>query len=279
MDRRQFITRLAGGALAGVTLGRNRVVSANGIGKIGLQLYTVRRELQKDFEGTLAQVAAIGYREVEFAGYYDRTPQQVRVTLDKNGLSAPSAHMQLQGMRQNLEKTIEAAKIIGHNYLVLAYLTPAERQTIDDYKRVAESLNQAGETCHKAGIQLAYHNHDFEFVPMGGDVPYNTLLKGTDPELVNLEADLYWLTKAKQPVSTYLAKLKGRIPLVHVKDMDNTPKQFFTEVGRGVIDYKAILPQAQKSGVKHFFVEQDECPGSPLDSIKISYEYLHSVQL
>jgi sugar phosphate isomerase/epimerase len=277
--RRQFIAQLAGGLVAGSALGRTRFGTAAGIGKIGLQLYTVRRELQKDFEGTLAQVAAIGYSEVEFAGYYDRSPQRVKDLLTRNNISAPSSHMQLPAMRQNLDKLIEAAKIIGHDYLVLAYLMPAERKTIDDFKQVADSLNMAGETCSKAGITLAYHNHDFEFVPMGGDIPYNTLLKGTDPNLVKLELDLYWLTKAKQPVAEVLAKLKGRVPLVHIKDMDNTPKQFFTEVGRGIIDYKSLLAEAQRTGVKHFFVEQDECPGSPLDSIKISYDYLSHIRL
>lgn len=277
--RRQFIAQLAGGLVAGSALGRTRFGTAAGIGKIGLQLYTVRRELQKDFEGTLAQVAAIGYSEVEFAGYYDRSPQRVKGLLTRNNISAPSSHMQLPAMRQNLDKLIEAAKIIGHDYLVLAYLMPAERKTIDDFKQVAYSLNMAGETCSKAGITLAYHNHDFEFVPMGGDIPYNTLLKGTDPNLVKLELDLYWLTKAKQPVAEVLAKLKGRVPLVHIKDMDNTPKQFFTEVGRGIIDYKSLLAEAQRTGVKHFFVEQDECPGSPLDSIKISYDFLSHIRL
>jgi len=277
--RRQFIAQLAGGLAAGAAFGRVGFGAPAGLGKIGLQLYTVRREMQKDFDGTLAQVAAIGYSEVEFAGYYGRSPQQVKEVLARNNLSAPSSHMQLPAMRQNLDQMIEAAKIIGHDYLVLAYLTPDERKTIDDFKQVAESLNKAGETCSKAGIQLAYHNHDFEFAPMGGDIPYYTLLKGTDPKLVKLELDLYWLTKAKQPVAEVLIKLKGRAPLVHVKDMDNTPKQFFTEVGRGIIDYKSLLAEAQRTGVKHFFVEQDECPGSPLDSIKISYDYLSRLKL
>src|SRR5262249_50669446 len=155
------------GAVAGMVPGRKQFAATSDIGKIGLQLYTVRRELQKDFEGTLAKVSAIGYREVEFAGYYDRTPQQVKEILARNNLWSPSSHTQLQPMRQDLDKMIEAAHVIGHEYIVLAYLKPEERQSLDDYKRVAESLNQAGETCRKAGIQLAYHNHDFEFVPIG----------------------------------------------------------------------------------------------------------------
>lgn len=281
IHRREFITQMAGGIMGGLYLAQNGLGSLvkGGIDKIGLQLYTVRRELQKDFEGTLARIAGIGYREVEFAGYYERTPQQVKAIIDRNNLAAPSAHMGLQAMRQDLSKLIDAAHVIGHRYLVLAYLTAEERKSLDDYKGVIESLNKAGETCQKAGIQLAYHNHDFEFPPIDGVVPYDLMLKETNANLVKMELDLYWITKAKQSPASYFAAHPGRFALAHVKDMDNTPKQFFTEVGRGVIDFKQLLPQAKKAGIKHFFVEQDECPGSPLDSIKISYDYLHGLQL
>ncbi|HJQ22930.1 MAG TPA: sugar phosphate isomerase/epimerase [Blastocatellia bacterium] len=280
IDRRQFMTHMAGGLLGGLCVARNGLGGflKDSSNKIGLQLYTVRRELQKDFEGTLARVAGIGYREVEFAGYYERTPQQVKAILDKNNLTSPSAHTQLQGLRQGLDKLLDAAHVIGHRYLVLAYLSADERKTLDDYKGVIETLNQAGETCRRAGVQLAYHNHDFEFPPIGGVVPYDLMLKETRPDLVKMELDLYWITKAGQSASQYFAANRGRFALVHVKDMDNTPKRFFTEVGRGVIDFKQLLPQAKRAGVKHFFVEQDETPGSPLDSIKISYDYLHNLR-
>lgn len=280
IHRRQFITHLAGGVLGGMYVAQNGLGSfiKDGANKIGLQLYTVRRELEKDFEGTLQRVAGLGYREVEFAGYYDRTPQQVKAILDKNNLSAPSAHTQLKGLRQNLDQLLEAAHVIGHRYLVLAYLNADERKTLDDYKHVIESLNQAGEVCQKSGVQLAYHNHDFEFPPIDGVVPYDLMLKETSASRVKMELDLYWITKAGQSAAKYFAANPGRFALVHVKDMDNTPKRFFTEVGRGVIDFKQLLPQAKKAGVKHFFVEQDETPGSPLDSIKISYDYLHGLR-
>jgi sugar phosphate isomerase/epimerase len=270
---------MAGGLACGL-LARDGLGSyvKSGIDRIGLQLYTVRRELEKDFEGSLHRVAALGYKEVEFAGYYNRTPQQVKAILDKNNLTAPSAHTQLQGLRQNLDQLIEAAHVIGHRYLVLAYLNPDERKTLDDYKDVIESLNKAGETCRKAGVQLAYHNHDFEFPAINGVVPYDLMLKETNPQLVKMELDLYWITKAGQSPAKYFAAQPGRFALAHVKDMDNTPKKFFTEVGRGVIDFNRLLPQAKKAGIKHFFVEQDETPGSPFDSIKISYDYLRALQ-
>jgi sugar phosphate isomerase/epimerase len=279
IHRREFITAMAGGLACGL-LAKDGLggFMKGGIDRIGLQLYTVRRELEKDFEGGLQRVAALGYKEVEFAGYYNRTSAQVKAILDKNNLTAPSAHTQLQGLRGSLDQLLDAAHTVGHRYLVLAYLNANERKSLDDYKGVIETLNKAGETCQKAGVQLAYHNHDFEFVPTGGVVPYDLMLKETSPKLVKMELDLYWITKAGQSPANYFAANPGRFALVHVKDMDNTPKKFFTEVGRGVLDFKQLLAQAKKAGVKHFFVEQDETPGSPFDSIKISYDYLHALQ-
>lgn len=281
MRRRKFIDTVVRGAV-GVWGGLHLAPSGFGnaanpmskIENIGLELYTVRNQLKADFDGTLAKVAAIGYKEVEFAGYFDHTPAQVKAALAKNKLSAPAAHVQLIMMQGNWEKTVEIARAIGHRYLVLAYLPPSERKSLDDYKRLAETLNRAGETCRKAGLQLAYHNHSFEFEALAGEIPYDVLLKATDAKLVKMELDLYWIIKAKQPPETYFARYPNRFRLVHVKDMDNTAKQFFTEVGRGVMDFKRLLAQAKKAGVEHYFVEQDECPGPPFDSIQISFDYL-----
>jgi sugar phosphate isomerase/epimerase len=134
----------------------------------------------------------------------------------------------------------------------------------------------AAEACKKAGIQFCYHNHDFEFKDMGGQHGYDVLLKETDPGLVKFELDLYWASFAgKDPVEIF-RQHPGRFPLWHVKDMDNTPKKFFTEVGNGVIDFKAIFAHARESGMKHYFVEQDICPGSPFESIKKSFQYINN---
>jgi sugar phosphate isomerase/epimerase len=248
--------------------------AAERLKKIGLQLYTVRREMEKDVEGTLAKVAAIGFKEVEFAGYFNRTPEQIKTILKNHGLSAPSAHTTLKVIKENWQKTLDVTQATGHKYLILAYLFPNERTSFDDYKRLIEVMNRAGEDCKKAGIQFGYHNHDFEFAALEGQVPFDYLLKQTDPKLVKIELDLYWITKAKQQPEKYFTLYPGRFELFHVKDMDNTPKQFFTEVGRGTIDFKKIFQQAKQAGVKHYFVEQDETPASPFDSIKVSYDYL-----
>jgi sugar phosphate isomerase/epimerase len=279
--RREFVTSALGGVgLLGLFLKSEKVLtkSSRRIDSIGLQLYTVRKELEKDFESTLRKVAAIGYREVEFAGYYDRPPSQVKQILNSAGLRSPSTHLSRQVIAQDLGRAIESAKVIGHRYLVLGYLEPEERRSLDDYKELADLLNRAGEECRKAELQLAYHNHDFEFVSTNGQVPYDLLLRSTDRELVKMELDLYWITKAMRQPQEYFAQYPGRFELLHLKDMDSTPKRSFTEIGKGTIDFKRILEQSRHAGVKHYFVEQDEISGSPFASIKTSYEYLRTMR-
>jgi sugar phosphate isomerase/epimerase len=176
-------------------------------------------------------------------------------------------------VQKDLDSAIETAKIIGHKFAVCPYLMPNERQTLADYQKLVPIFNRAGEACKKAGIQFAYHNHDFEFAPLDGRVPFDMLLAETDPELVKIELDLYWITKAGQDPLAYFEKHPGRFPLVHVKDMDNTAKKDFTEVGRGTIAFKKIFARSNRGGIRHYFVEQDQS-SSPLESIKISYDYL-----
>lgn len=284
MNRRMFIQNALIGAAGSLMVAQSGLGSVlqgkNSLQKIGLQLYTVRQAMEKDLEGTLAKVASIGYKEVEFAGYFNRTPDQIKTTLKNNGLTAPSAHTSLPVIRDKAkwQETIATAQSIGHKYLILAYLMPNERTSFDDYKKLTEVLNQAGADCKKAGIQFGYHNHDFEFQVMDGQMPYDYMLKNTDAKLVKMELDLYWITKAKQSWEKYFGMYPGRFELVHVKDMDKTPKEFFTEVGRGSIDFKPIFAQSKKAGIKHYFVEQDQTPGSPFDSIQISYDYLSKLK-
>ena len=275
MNRRVFLNTASTGALGVLSMTKsNLMASVRKLSKIGLQLYTVRRELEKDFEGGLAKVAALGYSEVEFAGYFNRTPQQVKSVLARNHLAAPSVHLLTAGLRNNLQQTIDAAKTVGHQYVVCAYLLPEERKSLDDYKRLIELFNDAAGRLKSAGLQFCYHNHDFEFEKIDNQIPYDLLLAGTDPKTVKMELDLYWTAKAGQNPLNYFSAYPGRFPLVHVKDMDATPKRFFTEVGRGTINFREIFADSQKAGIKHYFVEQDETPGSPFESIKISIDYL-----
>jgi sugar phosphate isomerase/epimerase len=280
INRRIFLntaTHSALGALALAGLNPIKIKAATKLSKIGLQLYTLRKEMEKDFEGSLQKVAAIGYNEVEFAGYYNRTPNQVKEILDRYELEAPSAHISLADLRTKLDASIETAKVIGHKLLVCPYLTEQDRKTIDDYKRHAETFNKAAAACQKAGIEFGYHNHDFEFIPIDGQVPLDVLLAETDKDLVKIELDLYWIKKGNRDALEYMSKYPGRFIAFHVKDMDNTPKQSFTEVGRGSINFKDIFAKTKSAGIKYFIVEQDQCPGSPFDSIKISHDYLRNL--
>lgn len=239
---------------------------------IGVQLYTLRTEMQKDVEGTLARVAGIGYREVEFAGYYDKPPAEIRAMLGRTGLTAPAAHMPIEMLEANAARAFDTSKEIGHEYVVVPYLVDARRKTIDDYKRVAESLNRLGSAAREKGLRIGYHNHDFEFVPIGGQVPYDTLLAETDPTLVVMELDLYWATKAGHDPLQLFERNEGRFPLVHVKDSAGGPEHRMVDVGKGTIDFARIFT-AGGSALKHRFVEHDN-PGDAFASITASYRHL-----
>lgn len=252
----------------------------------GLQLYTVRDAMAKDPRRSLAKVAKIGYKLVEGATYtgtekfYGMDVKEFASVLKQNGLVMPSSHFALGDPQtkgtilSDWDHAVEDAAHLGLKYMVCAYLPEEVRKTIDDYKKVADELNKAGETCKKHGIQLCYHNHNFEFPEIDGQVPYEVLLKSADKDLVKMEMDIYWITKAGYDPVAMFNEHPGRFVLWHVKDMDNTPKHFFTEVGSGIIDWNRIFAHAKESGMKHFFVEQDVCPGNPFDSITKSIDYL-----
>lgn len=273
MDRRSFLGTLT----ASTILASHMTWAASGdrkLDKIGLQLYTVRDLMKKDFAGTLAKVAAIGYREVEFAGFFDHSPQEVRTILERNGLAGVSGHVEFKTIASDLPKTLEAAHAIGQSYLVCPFIDESMR-TPDGWKRVMDTFNRAGEECKKAGLQFAYHNHDWEFKPENGQLPYEIILNKTDPNLVKMEMDLFWTVKGKQDPLTYFNRFPGRFCLVHVKDMKQNGEM--SAVGEGSIDFKKIFAQSEKAGIQHYFVEHDQ-PQDPFASIKASYEYLSKLR-
>ena len=279
IDRRTFLKGLGavtGAAAVGLPpIGAHAEDESKRLARIGLQLYTVRRDMERDFEGTLQKVAAIGYDEVEFAGYFGRSPASVRATLDRLGLAAPAAHIGTPAsLTKDWEKTIEAGKVMGHRYLIVAWIEEKERRTLDDYRRYADLFNAAGETARKAGVRFAYHNHDFEFVPLDGKVPYDLLLERTDPALVAMEMDLFWVRKGGRDPLEYFRRFPGRFEAVHVKDMDGSPQQRMVDVGKGKIDFARIFAQRKKAGIRHFFVEHDDPQPSAIESVRTSYQYL-----
>jgi sugar phosphate isomerase/epimerase len=258
---------------------------------VGVQLYTVRDAMKSDFEGTIAKVAQIGYKEVEFAGYFDHSAKDISAILKNNGLTAPSCHVAYDIVQNKWDQQIEESHAIGHKFIVCPWIEPKQRQEPDGYKRAADLFQKAGEASKKAGIQFAYHNHTFEFQPseaLGGKLPYDILL-ATDPNYVKMELDLCWISVAGKDPIEYFNKYPGRFPLVHVKDMKVLPKGAegptaspdkempnMTDVGGGVIDWKHIFSHDEKAGIQHYFVEHD-FPADALASITKSYAYLSTL--
>ena len=240
--------------------------------RVGVQLWTVRQEMARDFEGTLARIAAIGYREVEFENYFGRTAQQVRDSVRSHGLTAPASHITFERLRDEPEKVMEEAHTAGHEYVVFRWLEEKDRNA-DGYARVIETLNRAGQAAHQAGLVLTYHNHDFELKPLpDGKRPYDLILERTDPALVRMELDVFWLLQGggQKPVD-YFRRWPGRFPLLHLKDMDAAGKM--VDVGQGVFDFAALLANRRLAGVRHVFAEHDE-PADPWQTLTNSYSYL-----
>ncbi len=278
MNRRNFIQTAAFAALGGSMLSEQTFAKQK-IKSPGIQLYTVRNELGKDFEGTLKAVAAVGYKEFEFFGnYYGKDPKDVKTMLTAMGVTAPAGHFALAALKTDVNKVIDTAKAVGHGIVICPFLAPDERKTLDDYKKLCEVLNKSGEACKKAGLTFGYHNHDFEFQALEGKLPYDLILAECDKNTVKMEMDLGWISFAGKDPLEYFAKHPGRFITFHVKDMDASKKQRTMELGRGTVDFKRILAKSKLAGVKHYFVEQDFTSLTPLESIKISMEYLKKLE-
>ena len=274
--RRRFLATLTAFAAAS-GVGARAAPAATRLTRVGVQLYTVRDLLQRDFEGTLARLAAIGFREVEFAGYHGTSLQAVRAALDTAGLDAPSAHVAIEAARNNWPRVLEAAHVARHQYLVVAWLPEEERRTLDGYRAAADLFNRVGEQARAAGIRFAYHNHDFEFARLEGRIPYDALLERCDPRYVAFEMDLYWITKGGQDPLAYFARWPGRFPMVHAKDSAGPPAHRMVEVGAGIIPWRAIFARREQAGIQHCFVEHDQ-PADPLASVRASYAYLRQLE-
>lgn len=245
---------------------------------MGLQLYTVRDHIERDFAGTLKQVARTGYTWLEAAGYsegkfYGMEPKELRQRVSDLGMEMISSHVSFAP--EQSKQVIDAHLELGVYYLVYPWMSMPEKPSPDDYARKAELFNQLGLACRDAGLKFGYHNHAFEFVPIENTNGFSILLEQTDPVLVCFEADIYWMTFAGVDPMHYFSKYPGRFELWHVKDMDDSPEKGFMEVGEGVIPYGEYFKNAKQiTGMKYFFVEQDSCSGDSLKSDAISFKNL-----
>lgn len=253
--------------------------------QIGIQLYTVRNEVAKDLENSIAKIAAAGYTEVELYGYNNRkyfgkSVAEMAALLKKYNLTSPSGHYGLGDFLYNEKYNweswkylIEDAKMLGHKKLVIPHLDDKHR-TADDYKRVAERMNKGGEMARKAKMCAGYHNHDFEFKDLSGTNGYEILLKNTDKKNVEFEMDIYWVRYADNDPFAWFQRYPGRFTMWHVKDLDPTPEKHTTIVGKGIIDFKKIYEQRTQAGLQYLYVEQEQYDKPVFECIKDSYDFI-----
>jgi sugar phosphate isomerase/epimerase len=278
VGRRSAIRALAALAVTPL-LARADTISAEGLrrrklDRIGLALFTVRDLTSRDYERTLQQVAEIGYRDVDMYIYDSRRePAETRAMLDRVGLACPSARIATPALYRGWDRFLDAANTLGARWISLANVSYEERLHLRDWHELADVLNKAGDAARRQGLSLCYHNHAFELESLEGRVPLDLLLASTDPALVKLQMDVYWMTRGGRNPATEIRRLGSRVATLHLKDMDTTPARGITGVGRGTIDFKAVLAAAADAKVSHYFVEED-APADPLDAIRSSYAHL-----
>jgi len=297
-DRRTFLTRACAGSGAFLLGGLDVRAAANQarsdtaatsrlrvdgpkphgqLDRIGLQLYTVRALMSQDPAALFDTIAAIGYTEVEFAGYFGHAPSTLRGWLDAAGLAAPAAHVGADDLTTGpgLDSALEAAAALGHRWLVLPWI-PEEQRTEEGYRGVAAMLNRAGARAQEDAVRVAYHNHAFEFEPVTGAGPdgpagFDVLLDNLDPSLAQIEIDFHWAVAGGADPVRLLDEHPGRFALCHLKDIDAQGQM--TDVGAGIIDWPAIFARAEQAGIRGYFVEHD-APPDPMASVEASFRYL-----
>lgn len=297
ITRRSFLEGSSLAVLAAMTAGRSFAAGAGTgpLGRpIGLQLYTVKEAANRDLLGTLKKLQAIGYREVETAGFYGKSGKEMRKILADHGMTAPSAHSSMGELQKNMQQLVDGAAEVGAKYLICSFparpghapsASIAKDITLDDWKWNAEQLNKLGEAANKAGLQAGYHNHNMEFRSYNGVVAFDELLKWTDAKLVTIELDLAWVVTAGLDPTKYLKQHADRISLLHVKDVRKDAvttadelKTQTVEVGRGKIDWQRIFAACDPKYLKHYFVEQENFTGSSIDAVRASFEYLSTLK-
>ena len=253
---------------------------------LGVELYTVRTIMPADPAGTIKTIAEIGYKEVECSA---ADLVKHAALFKQHGLTVPAIHADSNLiLKGEMGKTIDDAKTHGVRYIVMPYIMPNLRGSLDGYREIADKMNAAGEACAKTGIQFCYHNHAFEFGGERGQRPWDVFIEKWDKKLVALELDVFWLSVAGQIPSDVIRQFAGRVPLVHLKDKafgtpvqytEKVPPSAFRAVATGTLDFVSIIRACEKAGVKHYFVEQDQTPGPPLDSLRLSYNSIRGLTI
>jgi sugar phosphate isomerase/epimerase len=243
--------------------------------RVGLALITLRQLVGNDLDATLAGAAQIGYRDLDMYIYESQRPaSETRAALDRAGLTCRSARIASPALYRGLDRTLDAANTLGARWLTLAWVPWEERHEWADWPELADTFNKVAAAAQKRGITFCYHNHDFELQPLAGKVPFDYLLGATDPSLVKLQMDVYWMTKGARDPASEITRLAGRVATLHLKDMDRTPAGGFTSPGSGTLDFPKILAAARRAGVSDYFVEVDPPLADPLATARAAYQYL-----
>ena len=298
ISRRTFLKTASASAACAALWNSVPQLIANALGlPLGLQLYSVRDILPKDYDGTLHQVAALGYREVEAAGFFGHSPAEVKQAMDRAGLHCVSAHYPLTQLLPKVDETIQFGKDLGLSYIVCSSpmlkdpsrvkdagsRAARESMRLDDWHWNADQFNRIGEKVNAAGMRFAYHNHTPEFRSENGVVFYDELLRSTDPRKVSMELDCGWAVVAGQKPADLLSRYPTRFSMLHVKDFKMSPTTTpsdpppSTEMGRGTIDYHPIFEAAKKAHIEHAFVEQEQFDIPPMEALKIDADYMRAV--
>lgn len=244
---------------------------------IALQLYSIKELTSPDFLGTLEKVAKIGYNGVEFAGYFNTPGKDLKKAMNSFGLKSAGSHIGISSITENLDEVIEYSLQIDDPYIICPGLPVYMRDSAEAYKKLAALFNEVGLKCKNNGIQFAYHNHDFEFEKFDGQYGLDILLNNTDPDLVHIELDTFWVEYSGLKSIDFINKYKERCSILHIKDMKSLDEKINTEIGKGIMEFKPMVEAGKKYGVKWFTVEQEEFEIPQLVSIQESYNYLRGI--
>jgi len=238
---------------------------------LAVQMYTLRDLAQNDMIGALRSVKEIGYDGIELAGFGNASPQEVKDAVDELDLQIVSAHAGFDALQNDPESVIEESRIMGNQFVVCSSLPQEKRGSAAGYIETGQVLNVAGARLREAGLQLCYHNHNFEFDDKFDEgYGFDLIYENSEPRNLQAEIDTYWVQKGGENPAQYIRKYAGRAPLIHIKDMSQDGD--FTEIGNGTLDWPAIFSASRSGGAVAYIVEQDTCPGDPLDSLRLSFE-------
>lgn len=283
MNRKEFIQKSSMIAASAMLLPGALTSCSSREKSIGLQLYTLRDSIPKAPKEVLKQIASFGYKELETYSYRDGQIFGLPFSefiefVNSLGMKTVSGHYGLDQISGDTwKKAVEDAQKHGQDYMVLPYLMAEDRKSIDDYKKICEQVNKAGEVCNAAGVRFGYHNHEFEFEELEGQLPYDLMLSEIDQKNCGMELDLYWVVRAGYDPIQYFENHPGRFEQWHVKDMDKSDNNRNADIGTGTIDFKSIFAKADQSGMQHFYIEQETYPGLPIDSVKNSIDNLKNI--